>query len=775
MLIHKLKVNKKKLYFSTLLFLLPIVSFFILNLIFPFSINVSYSQLIVAGDSTVLHTSLSKDDKWRMKTELSEIVPQLKEALLFKEDRYFYYHPGVNPMAIVRALFKNSSQGRKTSGASTITMQVVRLLEPRGRTYGSKCIEIFRAMQLEWLLSKDEILQLYINLVPYGSNIEGVKSASVLYFGRLPNHLSLAQLTALTIVPNRPTSLKPGKNNERLKVERNKWLRRFKEATLFSDVDIETAIAEPIEAKRLSAPKQLPHLANRLAQQYPNEAIIHTCIKNTIQQQLEQISYNYIQRTKQKHIHNAAVLIVNNQTMEVEAYLGSPDFLDTEHAGQVDGVRAIRSPGSALKPLIYAIGCDEGLITPKTILQDVPTDFDGYAPENFDKKFNGEVTVETALAYSLNVPAVKLLNEVSVPKFVQKLKNAGFKKVAKEAGGLGLSTILGGCGVTLEEMARLYSAFANSGKLFPLRYIKADSKTQSIQLISPMSAYMITDMLTKITRPDLPNNYLNSYHMPLIAWKTGTSYGRRDAWSIGYNKKYTVAVWVGNFSGEGVPDLTGADIATPLLFEIFNTIDYNSTNNWFFKPNDLKFRFVCPETGKLPSENCAHTVVDYYIPNVSTAEKCEHLKPIFISADERYSYCNRCLPEGGYSKKLYPNLPAVLIDYYTSKGINFEAIPEHNPRCSRIQESNAPKIITPVNNKEYIVDKDDPAEIALKCTTHNEVKKVFWYINNQFYKEALAQEKIFIKPTEGKIKISCSDDKGRNSDISILVRYAFAE
>jgi penicillin-binding protein 1C len=771
MLIHKLKANKKKLYFSTFILLFPVMLFFICNLLFPLDIEISYSQIILADDGTVLHTSLSRDDKWRMKTELSEIVPQLREALIYKEDRYFYYHPGFNPVAIVRALFNNIIHGKKTSGASTITMQVARLLEPKERSYGSKFIELFRALQLELKYSKDEILQLYINMVPYGSNIEGVKSASVLYFGRLPNHLSLAQITALTIVPNRPTSLIPGKNNEKIKKERDKWLLRFKEDKIFSGTDIEAALSEPLVAKRSKAPRLIPHLANRLASQYPDKDIIPTFIKISIQQRLEQISYNYIQRTKQRHINNAAVIIINNQTMAVEGYLGSPDFFDNEHSGQVDGIRAIRSPGSALKPLVYAIGFDEGIITPKFILNDVPSDFDGYAPENFDKKFNGKVTVEKALSYSLNIPAVKMLEKITVQKFIQKLKRSGFKNIAKEERGLGLSTILGGCGVTLEEMAGLYSSFANAGKQFQFRYLKTDPTSGKAQLLSPMAAYMVTDILTQITRPDLPNNYLNTYHMPLIAWKTGTSYGRRDAWSIGYNKKYTIAVWTGNFSGEGVPDLTGADIATPLLFEIFNNIDYNSANNWFFKPADLKFRFVCPETGLMQGEYCEHTIVDYYIPNISSAEKCEHLKPVYISADGRFSYCNVCLPEGGYRKKLYPNLSPDLIDFYTSKGISYDAIPEHNPRCSRIQESNAPKILSPVNNKEYIVEKEDPAEIALKCTAHNEVKKVFWYINNQFYKEAFVHDKIFIKPTEGKIKISCSDDKGRNTDISIIVRY----
>ncbi len=771
MLIHKLKQHKKKLFFVTLSLALIILSMFFLNLLFPFPVKIHYSQIVLTSDSSIVHASLSRDDKWRMKTELHEILPQLREALLYKEDRYFYYHPGFNPLAIGKALFHNILSGRKTSGASTITMQVVRLLEPRKRTYGAKFLEVFRAMQLEWMFSKDEILQLYLNLVPYGGNIEGVKSASVLYFDRQPNHLSLAQLTALTIIPNRPTSLRPGRNNAFILQERNKWLLRFKEAELFPLADIEAALAEPFEGRRLNAPKEIPHLAIRLGNQYPKEDIILTCIDKKLQHRIEQISYNYIQRIKQKQIHNAAVLLLNNQTMAIEAYMGSSDFSDHEHAGQVDGVRAVRSPGSALKPVIYAMGFDEGRITPKTILNDVPTDFNGYAPENFDKQFNGKVTVETALAFSLNIPAVKLLDELTVPRFVQKLKNASFKKIAREEKGLGLSVILGGCGVTLEEMTGLYSAFANSGKLFTPRYLLTDPKAEKAELFSPMATYMVTDILTQITRPDLPHHYQSSYHIPTVAWKTGTSYGRRDAWSIGYNKKYTIAVWIGNFSGEGAPELTGAEIATPLLFELFNSIEYNTASNWFFKPDELKFRFVCPESGKLPGDYCDHTVVDYYIPTISSAERCEHLKPVLVEAEERYSFCPLCLPEGGYKKKLYPNLNSELIDYYLSKGIVFEQIPEHNPRCSRIQESNAPKITSPVHNKEYIVEKEEPAEIVLKCNAHNEVKKVYWYINNEFYKEALVHEKIFLKPTEGKVKISCSDDKGRNTDISIFVKY----
>ncbi|HSZ24364.1 MAG TPA: penicillin-binding protein 1C [Cytophagaceae bacterium] len=766
------KLIKKKGIVFIFLLSVPVILFFILNFIFPFPIdNISYSQIILAKDSTVMNASLNRSEKWRMKTELTEIVPQLKEAFLYKEDKYFYYHPGFNPIAVLRAFINNVVYGKKKSGASTITMQVARLLEPKRRTYGSKLIELFRAIQLETKLSKDEILQLYLNLVPYGGNIEGVKSASVLYFDQLPNRLSLAQIVTLTIIPNRPTSLCLGKGNKKIKSERDKWLLRFRKDKIFPGEDIATAIEEPLDIKRANAPKGIPHISNRLKKKYPEENSIQTCIDKTTQRRVETITYNYIQHIKHKHIYNASVLVVNNQTMEVETYLGSPDFSDNEHNGQVDGVKALRSPGSALKPLVYAMGFDDGIITPKSTINDVPTDFNGYAPQNFDKKFNGKVSIETALSYSLNVPAVKILEQISVQRFVQKLKKASFKNVAKEERNLGLSAILGGCGVTLEEMTGLYCAFANVGSFMRLHYLKAEGQSGKVSLLSPMAAYMVTDILAQLTRPDLPNNYLNTYHVPLIAWKTGTSYGRRDAWSIGYNKKYTVAVWVGNFSGEGVPDLTGSDIATPLLFEIFNTLDYNASNNWFFKPDLLKFRFVCPETGKLPDEHCDHTVVDYYIPTVSSAEKCQHLKTVFVSADGLLSYCNQCLPEGGYKKEKYQNLEDDLIDYYRCKGIPLEEIPAHNPACHKLSEVNAPQIIMPADNKEYILDKEDPADIVLKCLAHNEVKKVFWYVNNEFYKEAFVSDKIFLRPSQGKIKISCSDDKGRNADISILVKY----
>ena len=759
----------KKIFFFIVV--IPFFGFFILNIIFPLKVRIDYSQIVTASDGTVIHAFLTKDQKWRMMTEQKEISPQLKKAILYKEDKWFYYHYGINPFALMRAGFNNLFHLKRTSGASTITMQVARMLQPKGRTYSNKIVEMFRATQLEMHYSKDEILQMYLNLVPYGGNIEGIKAASILYFGRMPDKLSLAQITTLAVIPNRPVSLKPGKKNDAVVDARNKWLKKMQHDKTFSQRDIEDALHEPLEAQRQEAPHSVPHFALRMKQLYPGKPIIKTSLNRFSEEKITAIAYNYSKRIKSYNINNSAVLVINNKTGKVEAYLGSPDASDDEHNGQVDGVTAVRSPGSTLKPLVYALAFDNGLATPKTVIADVPVNFDGYSPENFNSKFNGNVTVEKSLAYSLNIPAVKTLNQLGVVTLVDKLKQAGFRQVMKDEKKLGLSTVLGGCGVSLEELTDLYATFAHEGNFSELKYLNDDTSHHSIRLVSSAASFMISEILTTLTRPDLPNNYQSSMHVPKIAWKTGTSYGRKDAWSIGYNMDYTVGVWVGNFSGDGVPELTGADMATPLLFEIFNSLDYNSSNKWFKQPDDLDFRLVCSESGKVPDDFCTSQVIDYFIPKVSSAQKCKHMKNVYVSADESFSYCTSCLPHDGYKIKTCQNLDADLITYYETEHIAYDKIPPHNKNCSRVFKSKPPVITSPTNGKEYVIEKGQDQQLMLSCNADNEVKTIYWYINDRFYKSCSSTEKIFFIPETGALKISCSDDKGRNVDIAIKVSY----
>jgi penicillin-binding protein 1C len=492
------------------------------------------------------------------------------------------------------------------------------------------------------------------------------------------------------------------------------------------------------------------------------------------------------------------VLVVNNHSRAVEAYLGSADFQDASSQGQVDGVRAIRSPGSTLKPFLYALAMDRGLVTPKLKLPDVPSNFNGFRPENFDKSCGGEVTVERALTYSLNIPAVRVLAELGVPAFTDQLRAAGFRSVARHAPRLGLSTILGGCGATLEELTGLYVSLADEGHYAPLTLVRnrneelrmkneelgsdnssfliphsSLNRPHSSSLISKAAAFLVTNILAQRSRPDLPLGYEGGTRLPKIAWKTGTSYGRRDAWSIGYNQDYTIGVWVGNFSGQGSPALTGTDIATPLLFDLFNALAYNSPNNWRRPPASLDFRLVCAETGLVPGEHCPNQLIDYYLPGVSSARHCEHQQEVLVSADGLTAYCRACVPEAGFRRQLFPNpLPEVLA-FREAQGLPAQRLPAHNAACRLVRNADdtgaALAITSPVANAEYLLSRGEKQQLLLSCAAGSEVRQVYWYVNDRFLRAAKATERVFFRPPSGPVKVSCADDHGRNVDVQVLV------
>jgi penicillin-binding protein 1C len=746
-----------------------IILFFLLNWLFPLPDKVEYSTMVTDNKGELINAYLTRDEKWRMKTELEEISPLLQKTIIAKEDKYFYSHPGINPVAVGRAFFKNIFRMKRTSGASTITMQVARALEPGKRNIWSKIREMFRAFQLELKYSKKEILQLYLNLVPYGGNIEGVKSASLLYFNKNPDHLSLAEITALSIIPNRPSSLVMGKNNDLIIEERNRWLKKFAADKVFTEKEIEDALAEPLTATRNTVPHYAQHFSYKLKKQGGH--FIKTHIDLNTQLKTEKLVEDYSRSLKLRNIKNAAVIIIDNKTHNVISYVGSSGFTDTSDGGQVNGANAIRQPGSTLKPLLYAMCFDEGLLTPKMVLTDVPVNYQGYAPENYDQKFNGYVTVEYALEHSLNIPAVKSLQLLGHDKLIQKLAACDFKQIKKDQNKLGLSMILGGCGATLEEMTGLFSSFASNGTYISPSYSMNDTLHKKVNIVSDAAAYMIDEILSKVNRPDFPLSWSATEKMPKIAWKTGTSYGRRDAWSIGFNKNYTVGVWCGNFSGVGVADLSGAEIATPLLFKIFNTIDYDSDEEWFSLPKDCEQRMVCSETGLVPGDNCKNMIMDEFIPLISSTQQCNNRQEVLLSADEKISYCKACVPETGYKKKLMKITEPEMQAYFSENGMSYEKIPPHNENCEVIFKGNAPNITFPVNGSEYLISKKNPEPLMLTCKAAADVSKVYWYIDDKFFKAAHPGEKQFFTPTEGPVKISCTDDKGRNRNIKIAVRF----
>jgi penicillin-binding protein 1C len=742
------------------------------DIFFPLPEMKSFSKEIYAKDGTLLSAYLTEDDKWRMFSKLDEITPELKTAIIEKEDSWFYWHPGVNPFSVLRAAYSNVIKEERVSGASTITMQLARLLEPKRRTYLNKIGEIFRAVQLELHFTKEEILEMYLSLLPYGGNIEGVKAASYIYFNRPPGKLSLAQSVILSVIPNNPNGLRIDNKIEEAIAERNFRIKKFIEDKIFNKTDLKNALDEPVKPNRYRLPSLAPHFCSYIRGKYPDREI-NTSLDLSIQTKAEDLLWNYVQRAYARNVTNGAVIIIDNRTSSVAAYCGSADFYNKDALGEVNGVRGVRSPGSALKPFLFAEAFASGKYTPKMRLLDVPTDFGGYQPDNYDYKFNGEVTAAFALGNSLNIPAVRLLQDIGLNNFISLFERAGFSEISNDKNKLGLSVILGGCGVTLEHLTRFYTVFANEGKLYSLNFLNDKNKNpdEAVSIFSPAVSYMIAEILSGNKRPDIPSHYINSSKLPKIAWKTGTSYGKRDAWAFGFNQNYTIGVWMGNFDGKGSPFLSGAEMAVPLLFDLFNSIDYNNDNKWLKKPDDILERKVCSETGLLPAKFCSGVTNDFYIDKISHNNYCNLNKEILISEDSTIEYCPGCLPHEGYVKAIYPEYLPELVMWYRENGVDYKKHPSHNPECDRRFTQKGPMIVSPSGNYEYLVERNIQEEILLKAAPVAGVKYHYWYINNKFFKKSSAGEGIFFKPGEGKYLITCLDDRGRDESVKIVVKY----
>ncbi len=741
--------------------------FFLLDLVFPFRPTKDYSTTVYDANGYVLATFLNTSDKWRLEANLDEISDDLRKAIIAKEDDSFYYHLGFDPLAIVRAAYQNITSGDIVSGASTITMQLARLLEPKDRTFINKIVEVFRAVQLELHYSKDEILTMYLNRIPFGGNVEGVKSASLFFLGKAPKNLSLAEAVCLSFIPNNPNKFKIGKNNTAINEEKLFWLDYHSSAGTFAKDRIETAKNEEFESKRRDRPKYALHFCENIKNMHSQSYNLNTTINLKMQSPIENLCYTYTKGLANRDIYNSAALVMDNSTGEVVTYIGSSNFFDYDHAGQVDGVKAIRSPGSALKPVVYMMAIEEGIITPKTKILDIPMDFGLYSPDNFDKTFSGWVSAEDALAKSLNIPAVYLLNQLSKDDFASKLTQMHFQKISKNKKDMGLSAVLGACGVSLEELCGMYRCIANHGVYSKTIYFKDTTANKLDTIFNPLASEMVAKMLTQLERPDYPLSYQYSKDLPEIAWKTGTSYGRKDAWSVGFTKKYTVAAWAGNFDNKGAATLTGASVATPLLFDIFRILEKIDPSGKL-QLSDIPEREVCSVTGKKAGKYCSK-VTDGYIPFVSSNEECTHISDIFISKDGKYEYCLDCLPETGYKTMQAESYPPELIDFYKSQNIKYKERLPHNPKCTRYSEVNNPSITSPIANQEYLAEKGQ-FKLELSAVIAQDAKEMTWFVDNLKVGSCKSDEKIFYTPeTSSTKKITCTDNLGRSSSVWVKV------
>ncbi|MBK9656267.1 MAG: penicillin-binding protein 1C [Rhodanobacteraceae bacterium] len=548
------------------------------------------STLVVARDGTPLRAFADADGVWRYRVQLKDVSPRYLEALLSYEDRWFYRHPGINPASLLRAFGQALMSGHVVSGGSTLTMQVARMLEPISRSPLGKVKQIWRALQLEWRFSKDEILEIYLNLAPFGGSIEGVQAASHAYLGKSAAQLSDAEAALLVVLPQAPSRLRPDRHPAAAQQARDKVIGRLVALGVWDAARAADARIEQVAARRLRTPMHAALLAQRLRSRAGSAGIITSTLDSAIQARVEARVQAHLKRLPERN--SVAVLVVENDSVDTLAYVGSADLLDTDRAGHVDMVRAPRSPGSTLKPLLYAMALDQGLIHSMSLLIDAPQSFDGYQPSNFMERFQGPVSATQALRLSLNVPAVDLLDRVGVVRFSSTLENAGLRLRMAQGATPNLALILGGGATTLEELVGAYLAIARGGLAAAPR-LQIDDPINPRYLMSPGAAWIVRRMLERDPNDSLDSSSFASASRVSLAWKTGTSYGFRDSWALAVTPEHTIGVWIGRPDGTPLPGQFGAVTALPLLIEIADSLPTRQTRDLAPPPPSVSERQIC--------------------------------------------------------------------------------------------------------------------------------------------------------------------------------------
>lgn len=768
----RFSVSLRRVLLAVLAILLVVVA---IDRLFPLpqkKLNPASSTLLLDKDGNLLRAFLAPDEMWRLRVEAEEISPMLKNATMAYEDRHFKYHPGVNPISIIRAAVANVRAGKVVQGGSTITMQVARLIEPKERTIGGKLIEAWRALQLEAHYSKEEILTYYFNLAPYGGNLVGVGAASRVYFNKPPDRLSPGEAALLAAIPNSPNRNRPDIASSSATKARDKVLKLMCERGMISDEVLAQATAEPVPERRFELPFEAPHLAEYLRGKYQGNDKLETTIDRNLQNLAETKLREFLRPLVSRGISNGAVVIIDNRNQAVRALVGSQEFFAASGSGQVNGAMALRSPGSALKPFVYALAMGNGLVSPRSLLYDVPVDYSGYKPVNYDEQFNGAVTVEDALIRSLNVPAVNMTARLGGETFYAALKQGGISSLRRPWAKYGLPLALGGCEVSLLELTNLYATLANSGRYRRYRLLSTDPMSEGKPIIDEGAAYIITEILSQLRRPELPTVWDAATNMPKVAWKTGTSLGKRDAWSIGYTPAYTVGVWVGNFDGKGNPSIVGAEVAAPVLFSMFEALAAQEEARWFVQPMSVGMRQVCVTSGMPATERCAATVDEMFVEGISPNLSCTMHELILVDSATGERLCNHCRSGRKMVERVITHWPTQIATWMERNGFQLERIPEHNMQCALIGTGDAPMIISPADKSQFKIRdgvKLDYQKILLDASVSNDTHTIYWFLNRKLIYSGDPSQRVFITPTRGSHTLICVDDAGRSSQITMTV------
>jgi penicillin-binding protein 1C len=741
-----------------------------------------FSSAALDRNGELLRLALASDERYRLRVPLADVAQSAIDATLLYEDRLFFRHPGFNPAALVRAAWSTYVQRERVIGGSTITMQLARLRYSLDtRSIGGKIKQIARAVQLERHYSKEEILEAYLNLAPYGGNIEGIGTAAMIYFDKPASRLSLPEALALAVISQNPARRNPGtvQGYREMSLARARLLEMWADEYGLSDT-LRSQFDLPLAIRRTGGlPYIAPHFSREVLADKERQPGIHTTtLDAALQTVLANHIGNYTDRRRSIGIDNASAMLIDYRTMEILASVGSAEFFDDRIQGQVDGTRAKRSPGSTLKPFVYGLAIDRGIIHPMSLLKDAPRRFAAYTPENFDRGFMGPIVARDALVYSRNVPAIQLLSQVGHETFHEFLLESDIAGL-RDPEFYGLAMILGGNELTMRELAGLYAMLANGGLIRPLVAVKGtDSGGPVKRVLSPEASFLVLDMLRANPRPDSIGISAAGPRMP-VAWKTGTSYAYRDAWTVGVFGPYVLAVWVGNFDGSSNPAFVGRQAAAPLFFSIADSLASGIPDGYLnTEPApglNLRKVEVCAGTGDLPGRHCPQTVKSWFVPGVSPIKVSNVHRAIHVDNQSGERACSFD-PETTHEEviEFWPSDISLL---FRKAGIAIRRPPPWAAGCSLdLQAANglAPQITSPSARLTYHVrpDRIDDEQLPLTASTDGDVKWLYWFANDSFIARVRRDEPLFWQPRLGDYDILAVDDLGRSNSRRLLVMAA---
>jgi penicillin-binding protein 1C len=723
------------------------------------------STVLFDSRGDLLAARIAEDGQWRFPST-DTLDCRFVKCLLNYEDRRFFSHCGVDVVAIVRAFKKNIQEGRFSEGASTLTMQVARMARGnQPRTLKNKLIEILWALDIELSYSKEEILKLYLSNAPFGGNIVGIDAASWRYFQRDLSRLSWAELSTLAVLPNSPALIHLGKNRESLKRKRDLLLKILNDRGVLSNEEYELSLAESLPEKPFPLPNYTPHLIDYKSKT-DRGSFVSTFIDKRVQIQVQRLANDYNTRYRNSnHVDNIAVLVLDVESGEPLVYVGNTTNISVE-ASHVDIIQSERSPGSTLKPFLYAAMISNGVITPKRLIADTPLSINGFTPHNFNKNFSGAVQADEAIIQSLNVPLVRMLSLYTVGRFMEDLKWLGMKSLRYDEEYYGASLILGGAEVSLWDLCQMYRCLA-----YNLKEDRDSSEVKGQRRISRSATWFAFEAMSKLNRPEEESEWRHFSSMKNIAWKTGTSWGSRDAWSVGVTPKYIVGVWVGNATGEGRAGMTGVGFAAPVMFDVFSLLD---DSGWFSPPyGEMEQVRVCKKSGYVASTICEDVSVEYLPESANLTSSCPFCQWVHLSKDGRWQLNSSCVSISEIETKPWFVLPAAQEYYYKYRHADYRQLPPFREDCegSKIDQID---LIYPEHNMMVVIPRgfDGSLEkVVCEAVSRRTDAVLYWHLDQQFVGETgNGIHQIALAPSLGEHILSVVDDLGNRKTISFEVK-----